>query len=509
MSVAEKIFYAIISGFVAGVLLHSFLALNISAVLFLLLISLALLFIDKLSAGSLSDGFRPLPIAAIFLAAVSLGIVRFEISDAALNKAAIQNFAGRNYNFEGIISGEPDVREESNRLAVDLKAVSVGTTTVPIFGKILAVTSIYPEFKFGDRLKLFGTLKQPENFSNDAGREFDYRGFLEKEGISFQMFRPQITKVGEDEGGRIKSFLLNFKGRLTENIGREIPEPDASLLDGLLFGSKRSLGQTLLDDFRRAGVIHVVVLSGYNITIVAESVTKFFAFLPGMIGPAFGVASIILFAIMTGGSATIVRASIMALLVILARTLGRNYDITRALIIAGVFMILQNPRVLVFDPSFQLSFAATVAIIYVSPLVRERLSFVTEKFGFRDIVSATLSTQIFVLPMILYMMGQLSIVALPVNLLILPFVPATMLFGFLTSIFGFLGGFLSAPFGLAAYLLLHYELKIVDFFSHLPFAAVSVSNFPLIAVVGIYLIYGVALIFLHRKFSRGEREDLK
>ncbi len=486
------------AGFTAGVLIGSVWMSGISEVLFLLLLAAAIFLVGKFSTENSEGHSKLLLLAAIFLVAASVGVARFEISEMLLNREGLQNLADeQNHSFEGEIADEPDVRERNVRLTVDLKTVSVGTTTVPVAGTILVVAEVYPEFQFGDRLKISGKLEAPKNFDSGTGREFDYVGYLAKEGITFVMFQPKIQKIAGGGGNPVKSFLFNLKATLIGNISDHVPEPDSSLLGGLLFGAKRSLGQTLLDDFRRAGVIHVVVLSGYNVTIVADSVMKFFSFLPKSFGSAFGAISIILFAIMTGASATIIRASVMSLLVIFAKSIHRNYNITRALILAGFLMILQNPRVLVFDPSFQLSFAATIAIIYVSPIVRERLGFITEKIGLRDIVSATLSTQIFVLPLILYMMGQLSIVALPVNLLILPFVPMTMLFGFLLSIAGFAGP-LAVPFSIPTFFLLHYQLKVVEFFSHLPFAVVGISNFPLAAVVAVYIVYTFLLVYLRR-----------
>src|SRR5690606_38185089 len=133
-----------------------------------------------------------------------------------------------------------------------------------------------------------------------------------------------------------------------------------------------------------------------------ENLVKAFSFLPRSLGLASGAGSIVLFAIMTGASATTIRASIMALVVILARGAGRRYDVTRALTFAAVLMVAENPRILAFDIGFQLSFLATLALIFVSPLVSDRLSFVSERFQLREILSTSISTQLFTAPFILY-----------------------------------------------------------------------------------------------------------
>ena len=260
-----------------------------------------------------------------------------------------------------------------------------------------------------------------------------------------------------------------------------------------MVGAKQSLGDELQEDFRKTGIIHIVVLSGYNVTIVAEAIMRFFAFLPHMFSLSLGAISIIFFAILTGGSATIVRASMMALFVLLARATGRTQTITRALFIAGFLMLLHNPKILVFDSSFQLSFTATLALIYLAPKIEKHFHLLPTRFQLREFAVATVATQIFVLPMILYKMGTLSLVALPVNLLILVFVPITMLFGFITGMLGFVSTIISLPFAFITNALLTYQLKVVDIFASLPVAAIEINYFPIWIAVLIYIIYGIVI----------------
>jgi competence protein ComEC len=183
----------------------------------------------------------------------------------------------------------------------------------------------------------------------------------------------------------------------------------------------------------------------------------------------------------------------MALLVLLAKSTGRKYDITRALLLAGFFMLIHNPKILVFDISFQLSFLATLALILVSPLVEKKMIFVTKKYHLRELIVATISTQIFVLPFLFYKMGLLSVFALFTNILILPVIPLIMFLGFLTGILGFISVFLSIPIGFICSLLLSYVLKIIYIFSHLPFSSIAIKSFPIILVV---IIYGIIFYYI-------------
>jgi len=199
---------------------------------------------------------------------------------------------------------------------------------------------------------------------------------------------------------------------------------------------------------------------------------------------------------MTGASSTSIRAGIMASLALYARASGRNYDVARALLLAGVIMILINPFVLAFDVSFQLSFLATIALIFFTPKVEKYFSWVPKKFNLRDIISVTVAVYIFVLPFILYKMGNLSLVALPANVLVLPFVPITMALGFMTGFAGMVHYFLAVPVGYVSYLLLHYELGVIRLLSGIPFAALNIPSFPLVLTLLIYA------CFLYKLFGR-------
>ncbi|TSC67209.1 MAG: hypothetical protein CEO19_315 [Parcubacteria group bacterium Gr01-1014_73] len=477
----EKVFYSAIFGFAIGIFFRSFSDFDAGFWQFLIFLASAIF------AGNLIlRNFRSTTLA-IFILAAGLGVWRFDLSADRGIAPALENKVGEMVLFEGIINAEPDERETSTKLTIDIASSS---------GRILATVSTYPEFNYGDRVQLRGILQKPKNFTNeDDLRQFDYVSFLAKDGIRYVMYQPIITLISSDSGNLVKRGLFGLKKSFLRNIGEIIPEPAAALLGGLVVGAKRSLGADLLEKFRTVGVIHIVVLSGYNITIVAEFIMRLLAFLPRAARLVGGALAIILFAVMTGGSATVVRASLMAILVIVARATGRIYGITRALLLAGFLMVLHNPKILVFDTSFQLSFLSTLGLIYLSPVIEKRLGFITEKLQLRQIAAATIATQIFVLPLLLYQMGQLSIVSLPVNLLILPAIPWTMLFGFLAGALGFISQIIALPLAFIAYILLTFQLKIVAFFAALPFASISIPYFPASALFACYAVFALLKFF--------------
>jgi len=202
---------------------------------------------------------------------------------------------------------------------------------------------------------------------------------------------------------------------------------------------------------------------------------------------------------MSGASSKAVRAGIMALIVILAEITHRNYQAGRALIVACLLMLIVNPKILVFDLSFQLSFLATVAVIYISPILKNKLGFVTEKFGLRDTISFIISVQILVLPLILYSMGTLSLVALPTNILIIAFMPVVMLFGFISGAIGFIWLPLALPFAWISWILLAYIFNVAKFFVGLPFSTINVLDFSFGMMILYYILITIWIIYQKRK----------
>lgn len=418
----------------------------------------------------------------------------FRLERSENNAFVLNSEIGKNIVIEGIINEEPQETENNTRIILK---TNEGV-------KILLIAQRYPVFHYGDKIESGGVLQKPDNFFTASGisaQSFDWRAYLAKDDIFFEMIYPKTKLISSGNGSKIKGLLFSVKETFLRSVSSLLPEPHASLLGGLTVGAKESMSKKLLDDFKKAGVVHIVVLSGYNVTLVADVAMRVFSFLPSFLSIGFGAFAILLFTLMTGASVPVVRASFMALLVLVARATGRLYHISTALLLTGFFMILSNPKILRFDASFQLSFLATVSLIYLAPALAKKLTFLPKKFQIREIAASTLSTQIFVLPLLLYRTGIFSTVGLPVNLLILMFVPVTMLVGFLVGGFGLLSFYLAAPFSWLAWVLLEYELAVIAFFNRLPFASYSINFFPSWLVLFVYASYVFIIYRLRKSFT--------
>jgi len=263
-------------------------------------------------------------------------------------------------------------------------------------------------------------------------------------------------------------FNINFNGLLTQSnkaIQNILPEPQASFLAGLLLGIQDNIPKDLIENFNKTGTRHIIALSGYNITIIASLLMGFLLWLGFWRKHAFfiSIIAIIFFVILTGASASVVRAAIMGTLVLIAQRAGRISNPRNLLAATAFLMLLKEPSALIDNVGFQLSFAATIGILYLGPRLQK----------LPEILATTLSAQIAVLPFLAYYFHQISLISPFANLLILPIIPVTMAIGFMAVILGIIwipaGAFFSWP----TWLFLTYEIKLVEIMAKMPFGSLN------------------------------------
>ncbi len=290
----DRIFYAICFGFIFGVLLRSLLFVNFYfAVLFGVVGFALFLFFSFVSKNNWGI------IASIFILTLSLGILRFHMVDVPV-PSIFESQIGQKASFSGEIIDEPSIKENSQQLNVKLKDGEAET-------EILLSTGLDSSYKYGDKINFSGILKKPENFITDQGKEFDYVNYLRKDGIFYVMSYPKVEIVSRGNGNFIKSALFFAKEKFLEKMNLAIQDPESLFMGGLILGEKASFSQALRASFINTGTIHIIALSGYNVTIVAEWIMKLFAQIPFVsvnFGIGIGILVVVLFIIMTGGSST-------------------------------------------------------------------------------------------------------------------------------------------------------------------------------------------------------------
>ena len=399
----------------------------------------------------------------------------------------------------GVIASEPEQRENSTRF------IFLSDNNE----RVLVNTDLYSSVQYGDRVEVSGKFEKP-SVIDDGGRPFDYGKFLAKDDIYHVLNFAELEVLSSGHGNPIKTALFKIKKSFTSKIKDILSEPYSSLLSGLIVSGREAMPKDILEEFRRAGIIHIVVLSGYNITIIAEFMRRLFYNLflfarvraVSRLAATASILGIVSFVLMTGAEATVGRAAIMVLTVIVAKMFGQNYSASRALLVAGFIMLLENPKILVFDPSFQLSFLATLALIYILPIVERYLKIVPENWGIRTIIATTIATQLTVLPLLIYSMGDFSLISLPANVLVLLVIPFVMLIGFLATVLAFISSFLALPFAYVTHLLLAWILGVSHVLGNLSFASITLPLVPLWLIILVYL---VIFIFVWRSKNSSQR----
>jgi competence protein ComEC len=419
----------------------------------------------------------------------ALGIVIFNQKAERIN-----NFT-ENRSFSGTVEivKDPEIKDWNQAIVAETSESY----------KILIFTDKYSEYSYGDKFKLECNLEIPKNKEDSR---FDYKTYLAKDEIFYLCQKPRIEKIAGVNKKTFYGFLLNIRKSMSTKIGRLVPYPEFGLLEGLLLGGSAGLPKKLQTDFSRTGTTHIVAVSGYNVTIVAEYLMIACIFFGLWRGQAFWAAllGIFLFIFLVGFPPSAVRAGVMGGLILWAVKEGRLGNSENAILFAASVMLIFNPMLLRFDIGFQLSFLATLGIIYVYPFFNNFLVKKQKHLGFAwEILFLTLAAQIFVLPVILYNFENLSVISPLANVLVLPIIPLTMLLGFLTLIFSFIFYPLAAIFSWLTFLPLKYETFIISFLSGFNFSSLKFS-FPWWGAVIWYLVLGVLFYIMNNRLRNND-----
>ena len=361
-------------------------------------------------------------------------------------------------SFEGTIIKEPELREDKTRIVLKSKE----------FGKTLVFASRYPEFGYGDRVRIRGRVEKPPVF-----KDFDYKKYLEKQGIFSLVYNPEITILEKDSLKGPYSYILSFKDELRQRMEKIFSPPKSHILGAMLLGDKGRMPESLKEKLNIAGLRHITAISGMHIIILSGILMSVFSFfVSSKKAFLFTFLTLFLFLVMVGLPYSGIRAGIMAFSISFARIIGRKSANIRILVFAAAIMLAFNPLLLFYDAGFQLSFLAAAGIVYFKEPVKNFL----RGAPFKDILAMTLSAQIFTLPILIYNFGRVSLVAPLSNVLAVPILPFLMIFGFLTLAASLISLPLALLVSFPGQALLGYLTNIIDFFSDKPWAFKEISG---------------------------------
>lgn len=411
--------------------------------------------------------------------------------------SGLEGLNGRDVTATGFVVEKPEQKERSLQLVVLVDEWSTKEQSLKLPLRVLVQVERYADVEIGMHTTLRGKLSRPKDFA-----DFSYRNYLRTQKIYLQLEKAQVkSKVLEHVplALSIKRSLLGIGDALQQAINRSLPEPESALGSGLILGASGGFNEELSTSFKRAGLTHIVAVSGYNIAIFTSYLI---ALLVGFMNrrKAFWVVLILVaaFVVMAGAGASVVRAGIMGVLLLVAKNSGRKAKMDTLLVLCAAVMVALNPFILRWDVSFQLSFLATCGLVYIAPRIVSKLARVPKLA--QEILATTLAAQVAVLPIMLIDFANVSLVAPLANLVVLPVIPLAMLGAFCTGLVGVLwqtGGFVLAT---ATWPMLDFIVQSGRYFGTLPMASVSLAGINWWWGAAYYLV--LAMMFLPRQKTK-------
>jgi len=329
--------------FLAGIVLGSLVSLSISvwiglAIGFIILAILARIFIHP-SVPTLHPFLLILqPFTFILLFALALGAARYQSTIPKFDAFHIAFYNDRDYDLliTGTLVEPPDYRDTYTNLRIDVQKVDTGDSELPVHGLILVRVATNQTFHYGDVLRFRGKLKTPPE-----NEDFSYRDYLAAKDIYSYISNAEVTVLPEKGGNSIVAALYTFKEKSLENIYRMFPDPESSLLAGILLGVDSGLTNELQQAFKNTGTAHIIAISGFNISIIAGIFFAFFSkFFGDRRGAIVAILGIILYTFIVGANPAVVRAAVMGILALLAKQVGRRQVALNTLLVVNALMCI-------------------------------------------------------------------------------------------------------------------------------------------------------------------------
>ena len=282
----------------------------------------------------------------------------------------------------------------------------------------------------GDHVTVRGQVERPQDFTTDTGRVFEYAQYLQSKGIVGLVQNPIIGPITDTEFS-ITRIPTRIRYAIADIFSKHVSFPFDGVLGGMIVGYQGGLPSSIQDLFRNTGVLHVLVLSGYNITLLAGFLAILLRRLPFRMRNVVTIVAIILLVLISGAGVASVRAGIMGGIAVLAGLSIRTYNAARALTVAYLIFFFVSPTTIFFDPGFHLSFLATLFMIVVLPKVETLFGWIPESrhINLRELLMLAVSAPLFMLPYMMYFSGMFPLASPLANILFSLVTPIVMIAG--------------------------------------------------------------------------------
>ena len=422
---------------------------------------------------------RRLKIFAIFLVFFLLGFLKAEVS--SWETSTYSKYYGQKAFFKATITKDPEIYKQRFK-RITLKPEG--------FDQMLLTTFFSrDQYFYGDHVFVSGKIKEPR--SDD---DFNYKRYLQSKNIYAQISSPEIFVLTKANGFTLNSnpaifWSLKFKHWVYKQFQQKLPKEQAGLLVSLLVGQKELLSEQTITEFTKAGLAHIIAVSGFTLTLILLFCNKLGAYIGKKKAWIICLAVAFLYIVMADFAAGVIRAALMSGIFVFGKSLGRQYALLPALAFTAGALVFLNPLIIKYDIGFMLSFLSILGILFFVPpleILLEKIH-IPKRFEIRSIIATTLAAEIVTVPLTLYYFQQFSVVAPLSNLLILPILPICLALGYLVCFP--LIGFLIAKILLIP---LNYSLFVVSTLSSFKYSTLNFkiqASVLILAYIGIFLFY--------------------
>lgn len=413
---------------------------------------------------------------ALLLTVLLLGGLRYALTPTSSSIAAFNERGG--LTIEGIVAEAPRLRETYADVRVDVQTGTQAGMTTGTSGLVLVRAPLAPTLHYGDRIVATGQLNTPSDFGS-----FSYTDYLARAGVYSLMSNAAVEMIGRGEGSPIYRALFTVRERAATAIRAALPEPQAGLLSAILLGDEGSIAQSTSEAFSAAGAAHLLAISGFNMVVVAAAVERILKSIGARreLVIFLSLAVIAAYTALTGASASILRAALMAGVLVIGNALRRRTFVPTSLAFVVLLLTVLNPLIL-WDVGFQLSMLGAFGLAaFATPFNRAARDLLPNTI--REATATSAAAQVTTLPLIALVFGRLSWVALPVNILIVPLQPLIMLLGGLAVAVALLSSTLAQPLFALTFAPLTVTWKAVESVARLPIAESSIVAEPNLVTV--------------------------
>ncbi|MCL5733301.1 MAG: ComEC family competence protein [Patescibacteria group bacterium] len=439
--------------------------------------------------------FIIIPAAVLFAALFYFGAgAKVSILAAVILIAGSFYYFWTDYNYQSLAARLPP-KGETQGMIVSAPKIQDGRQSFYLktaAGKILVETGAEPIYSYGDTLSVSGAIKTPP--------QSYYGKYLAKEGVAGIMNNPRANFISSGGGSEITASLLKIRGGVVGSFKKLLSSQEASFLAGITLGINSEIPKELARNLSSSGLRYLTAIDGLHMAIVIFIISIIFLYtLPRRYAFILTFIFVCLFTALTGFSVSAVRASLMAFVAALAKENGRLYAPHNALALTALILVLFNPKILVFDIGFQLSFLAVISIIYFMPVLRDLLK-LDNSSGFlkwKELLLITISAQLMTAPILITQFKNFSLLGFIASVPALIVVPYVIGLGLLMGLFYFIFIPLASVISLIVAPLLDYLIFIVNVF-----AKFAVKFNPDLGFVGMAVYYGIIVLLMYHFYGR-------